>query len=260
MINFIKRLNWFLVSQVGLNIRLLIKFPFEIKNFVKDYFLFRKNFNGQIKLKPCFHDRNAEGGDLSDEYFWQDLYVANSIFKANPNRHIDVGSKINGFVAHLASFRVVEIFDIRPVNTVIPNVVFRRLDLMLADHEYIEYADSVSCLHALEHFGLGRYGDPIDVNGFEKGFLNIAKIVKNNGVFYLSIPIGKPRVEFNANRILDPKYINNLSKSCNLEIVKFCWINSAGVCESVNLEKDFDNLANEEYNLGIFTFVKRGSL
>jgi hypothetical protein len=31
------------------------------------------------------------------------------------------------------------------------------------------YCDSLSCLHALEHFGLGRYGDPIDPRGHEKG-------------------------------------------------------------------------------------------
>ena len=36
-------------------------------------------------------------------------------------------------------------------------------------------SDSISCLHAIEHFGLGRYGDPVDVLGHVKALDNIRK-------------------------------------------------------------------------------------
>lgn len=65
----------------------------------------------------------------------------------------------------------------------------------------VNYCDSISSLHAIEHFGLGRYGDPIDYFGYLKALQNIAKIVKTGGTFYFSVPIGPQRIEFNAHRV-----------------------------------------------------------
>lgn len=63
------------------------------------------------------------------------------------------------------------------------------------------YCDSISCLHVLEHFGLGRYGDPVDVNGHFLGLENIYKILKKGGTFYFSVPIGIQKTYFNAHRV-----------------------------------------------------------
>ena len=49
--------------------------------------------------------------------------------------------------------------------------------------------DSVSCLHALEHFGLGRYGDKIEPKGHKYGIQNFSDIMVKNGILYLSVPI-----------------------------------------------------------------------
>lgn len=81
-------------------------------------------------LRPCYSDRTDDAGSLPLHYFFQDLFVAQRIFKNAPSRHVDIGSRIDGFVAHLAAFRQVEIFDIRPLQEEIPNVVFRQLDIM----------------------------------------------------------------------------------------------------------------------------------
>ena len=115
---------------------------------------------------PCLLERNDNGGTANGHYFHQDLLVARRIFTADPMRHIDVGSRIDGFVANVASFREIEIIDIRPLDSAIPNVSFLQADLMSEiDFSYEECCDSVSCLHALEHFGLGRYGDPVEYEG-----------------------------------------------------------------------------------------------
>jgi hypothetical protein len=97
-------------------------------------------------------------GVVSRHYFHQDLVVAGYIFASNSERHIDVGSRVDGFVAHVASFRVIEVIDVRPLPvTTHSNIQFFKADLM---HDVgSELTDSLSCLHALEHFGLGRYGD-----------------------------------------------------------------------------------------------------
>ena len=39
------------------------------------------------------------------------------IYAARPEKHVDVGSRVDGFVAHVASFREIEVFDVRPIAT-----------------------------------------------------------------------------------------------------------------------------------------------
>jgi hypothetical protein len=82
------------------------------------------------------------------------------------------------------------------------------------------YCDSVSCLHALEHFGLGRYGDKIDIYSLEKGLSNLVKLLAKDGLLYLSVPIGKERIEFNAHRVMDISTILKLTGE-NLEVINF---------------------------------------
>jgi len=162
------------------------------------------------RLYPCYEDKKDSAGALEFHYFYQDLYVAQRIFKNNPNRHIDIGSRISGFVAHVASFREIEVYDIRPLTNLIPNVKFKQFDIMQINEENTGCTDSISCLHALEHFGLGRYGDPICYDGYLLGFMNIHKILKANGKFYFSVPLGKQRVEFHAHRVFSLRYLLEL--------------------------------------------------
>jgi hypothetical protein len=88
---------------------------------------------GKMALKPCLHDRYAEAGVTKSEYFWQDLLVARWIHEANPERHVDVGSRTDGFVAHVASFREIEVFDVRPVTIDIPGIRFTQADIVDAN-------------------------------------------------------------------------------------------------------------------------------
>jgi hypothetical protein len=136
-------------------------------------------------------------------------------------------------------------------------IIFKQLDLSLPiDKVYQECYDSVSCLHALEHFGLGRYGDPIDVNGHEKGLRNISDLLNKDGVLYLSVPIGKERVEFNANRVFDPKNILEISIKCSLNLESFILIENSTVQE-INLDfETLNRLGTQRYALGIFIFNK----
>lgn len=186
--------------------------------FIRDYFRFRSKYKGRLNIKPCLHDWYEESGNIRNEYFWQDLLVAKDIFSSMPEKHVDIGSRIDGFIAHIASFREIEIFDIRPITAHIPGVIFKQADLMNPEYNLIDYCDSLSCLHTLEHFGLGRYGDPVDPLGFKQGFTNMASSLKKGGIFYLSVPIGIERVEFNANRVFDPHLIVDLAKNNSLKL------------------------------------------
>ena len=150
---------------------------------------------------PILDEWSATSGGLG-AYFHQDLLVARWIYQEEPARHVDVGSRIDGFIGHLAVFRTVEVLDIRPQLQPIPNVVFHQLDLMHPlPLEWIGCTDSLSCLHTIEHFGLGRYGDTIDPDGHLKGLAQLKQMVAPEGLLYLTTPIGPQRVEFNAHRI-----------------------------------------------------------
>ena len=122
-----------LFSQFGIDPLRLIKAIQGIPAYLRDLRTFRRHYQGPLQLMPCLHDRYEEGGITRSEYFWQDLLVARWIYEANPRKHVDVGSRVDGFVAHVASFRELEVLDLRPITTAIPGVSFRQADLMSPD-------------------------------------------------------------------------------------------------------------------------------
>ena len=255
---FIK-LYWISTMQFGFDPRKLFKSVYSLPRYFSDYFKFKKLYRGKLELMPCLYDWYEEGGTTKSEYFWQDLLVARLVAEAKPEKHVDVGSRVDGFVTHVASFREIEVFDIRPITTQIPGIIFKQADLMNLSDSYgiNSYCDSLSCLHAIEHFGLGRYGDPIDVNGFENGFINMVNLLKPGGTFYLSTPIGKERVEFNANWVFDPIKIYKLAEMHSMRLQNMINIKQTGERRSFQpTESDLVALSNERYSLGIFHFIK----
>jgi len=262
---FLINLHWLLSSQFGIDPQRFLRSLCGLPQFFSDWRMFRRDYTGRLTWKPCLHDRFEEGGSTKSEYFWQDLLVARWICTAKPEKHVDVGSRVDGFVAHVASFREIEVFDVRPITAAIPGVVFQQADLMKGTSVSKfagkgGYCDSLSCLHALEHFGLGRYGDPIDVQGFEHGLKNMASLLKENGRFYLSVPIGIDRVEFNANRVFDPRIIIELALQNSLKLSALMVIRQGGSIEEFVIDDiHLSELACQQYALGIFVFIKLDS-
>lgn len=155
--------------------------------------------------QPMLTEWRETSGSLG-AYFFQDQLVARWIYQNKPRRHMDVGSRIDGFIGSLSVFREVEVIDIRPAPGVVEGVKFHQLDLMdELPEEWVAATDSLSCLHTIEHFGLGRYCDPIDPHGHLKGLAQLKRMVVPGGLFYLSAPIGPPRIEFNAHRVFAPQ-------------------------------------------------------
>ena len=93
--------------------------------------------------------------------------------------------------------------------------------------DLLNYTDSISSLHAIEHFGLGRYGDPIDYWGYLKAIQNITMMLKQGETFYFSVPIGPQRIEFNAHRVFTIDYLQNLL-SGEYNISSFSYVDDAG--------------------------------
>jgi hypothetical protein len=206
---------------------------------------------------PKLNERFAEAGTMSGHYFHQDLLVARKIFLANPKRHVDIGSRTDGFVAHVAVFREIEILDIRDQVSKVENIKFRKADLMQLPEGMENYCDSISSLHAIEHFGLGRYGDPIDYNGSLKALKNITKMVQSRGKFYFSVPIGRQRIEFNAHRVFSIGYLLDHFKE-NFHLDSFSYVNDKGELFQ-NVELTPENIKsnfNCHWGCGIFELTK----
>ena len=232
-------------------------------SFVRDFFRLKKQKGTDTlfpfgPLNPITFEREDESGTMSGHYFHQDLLVARKIFHSNPKKHVDIGSRTDGFVAHVAVFREIEILDIREQKSNVKNISFRQADLMQLQGHMRDYCDSISSLHAIEHFGLGRYGDPIDYQGYKKAIENITHILKSGGTFYFSVPIGPQRIEFNAHRVFSVSYLLELL-GAHFDLQSFSYVNDAG-----DLFEDIAITPNEvqtdfgcQYGCGIFELRKR---
>ncbi|MBT8195156.1 MAG: DUF268 domain-containing protein [Bacteroidia bacterium] len=231
--------------------------------FIKDY----RNLKNQLKnnsdfqikkLDPILTNKHESSGIASGHYFHQDLLIAQKIYNAKPEKHVDVASRIDGFVAHIASFMPIEVFDIRKLESKIDNIKFVEVDFMFLKPELVNYTSSISCLHSIEHFGLGRYGDKIDVDGHLKGIDTIYKILKPGGVFYFSTPIGAQRIEFNSQRVFSVEYLLSILKD-KFEIKSFSYVNDKG-----DLQKDVELTKSQtqnnyhcNYGCGILELIKK---
>ena len=242
--------------DLGTTVQAARRFP----KFVTDFHQFKRNLSSlgnswpTEPTFPCLRDANDAGGTASGHYFHQDLHVAQRVFTLKPERHIDVGSRVDGFVAHVASFRAIDVLDIRPIKSNgVSAIRFRQADLMQLPEDLQASTDSVSCLHALEHFGLGRYGDPIDPAGYVKGFRSLEAMLKPDGRLHLSLPVGRQRVEFNAHRIFHPSTVLALA-SPKFDCEMFSFVDDKGdLHRDVGLSEDvLHRVGQLNYGCGVF--------
>ena len=117
--------------------------------------------------------------------------------------------------------------------------------------------DSLSCLHSIEHFGLGRYGDNLDPEGHIKGFQNLLNLLDKDGLLYISFPIStKTRVEFNEQRVFHYSEILNWLKPFQDKYALECF---DYIDDLDNIYYDFkisNNIEKLNFGCGIYTIRK----
>jgi hypothetical protein len=212
----------------------------------------RRSFRATVTdLFPILTDRAESAGTIGGHYFHQDLWAARKIFARTPVQHIDIGSRIDGFVAHLLAFMPVTVIDIRPLQSQLKGLSFFQDDATELARLADGGVDSVSSLHAAEHFGLGRYSDPIDPNACFKFMAALERVLAPGGRLYFSVPIGRERVEFNAHRVFAPQTV--LEAFSKLRLVSFSFVGDDGA-----LYENADPLAlpHSELACGLFEFTK----
>lgn len=229
---------------------------------IKDYFEIKKQLKNNkdfkiTKFMPIVWDKFDSSWVAKGAYFHQDLLVAKKIFENKPIKHVDIWSRVDWFVAHVAVFREIEVFDIRALENKVKNIHFKQADLTKLDKNLINYCDSISALSVIEHFWLWRYWDKINSNWDTEWLENIYKILKKWGKFYFSIPIWPQRIEFNAHRVYSIKYLLDIFKDKYL-LSNFSYTDDNwDLHESITLdEKHIKNNCNCNFWHWIFELTK----
>jgi hypothetical protein len=223
---------------------------------------FRSSDQGDFAWANDFRvygEANDPAGEAKGHYFHQDLMVAQEIFRRGPKRHVDVGSSIYGFVSHVASFRQIDVIDVRPLASQVQEINFHQLDLMGDITPWQQSTDSLSCLHALEHLGLGRYGDPVRWDGWRVGLRNLAEMLLPGGALYLSVPTSnRQRVEFNAHRVFSAPYLLDvLEPSFAVERVAFV-LDDGSLVPDVDLgSREFNQSFDSHYGCSVWFLSRR---
>jgi hypothetical protein len=250
-------------AMYGLDLRRMWHTARGLPTFLSNHRRFKSLAHGDrdfpiARLYPCLTDRYESSGVASGHYFHQDLLVAQWIHQRNPSRHVDVGGRVDGIVAHLASTRPVEVIDIRAQRTSASNIVFHQADIMNLDVRWHDYTDSLSCLHTIEHFGLGRYGDPLDPHGYARGWDALHAMLRSGGMLYFATPIGRvQRIEFDAHRVFSLPFLLNMMAG-RYRIEKFAYVDDGGELH-VNVDPAQPVVAesfNLQFGCGIFALHK----
>lgn len=201
---------------------------------------------------PCLTDW-VSSTPFDPHYFYQGAWLARKIAQAKPAQHVDIGSSV--LTVSVLSATVDTIFvDYRPLEVNISNltcIAGSITDLPFSNQS----VHSLSSMHVLEHIGLGRYGDPIDPNGSAKAAVELARVVAPMGKLYLTAPVGRSRVCFNAHRIFDPNELVAMFEG--LSLISFSWVDDSGILhENTNL----NGAVNAEYACGFFEFERLSCL
>jgi SAM-dependent methyltransferase len=178
-----------------------------------------------ISLRPMLEDKTATTG-FDAHYVYLGAWAFRQIVTNRPERHVDIGAQI-GWVTCLASVTEVVFLDVRPFPGSVEGLESRAGDILALPFGDRELS-SVSCLHVAEHIGLGRYGDAIDPLGTRKAIGELARVLAVGGCLYFALPVGRPKVVFNAHRIHDPTTILQWFGEEGLRVEDFAAVDDRG--------------------------------
>jgi SAM-dependent methyltransferase len=228
--------------------------------FLGDWKRFRKAGGKAAVLDfyPCLHDRTSATG-IDTHYFHQAIWALREIRQSGATQHVDIGSDVN-FVGMLTVVTEVLFVDIRPLFLNIQNYQGIGASVTALPFAANSIA-SLSCMHVLEHIGLGRYGDPIDPLGPEKACREIVRVLQPGGHAYVSTLIGRPRVAFNGHRIFAVREV--LAMFAGLEIESMAMVDAPGRFVT-GLDPDAVDIHESEggldFGLGLFRLRKPAGL
>lgn len=225
---------------------------FNLPRFFSHLRRYRKTYGaeniGWADMQPCLGDWSTHT-PFDAHYFYQGAWLSRQLAQSTPVKHVDIGSSV--LCISVLSAWVDTIFvDYRPLKADLPglsSVAGNILDLSFPD----DSIESLSCLHVIEHIGLGRYGDPIDPKGSVKAARELQRVLRPGGKLYLSLPVGRERICFNAHRVHSPDSVVKMFPQLKLD--EFSYVDDQGQLRVHQILSAANNL---EYGCGLFVFEK----
>lgn len=224
--------------------------------FISEYIQVKRIFQKNNRFTFFWKDRHPQLYDKTSltpfdrHYIYHPAWAARVINKIDPTKHVDISS-ILSFCTIVSAFVPVEFYDYRPADVQLQNLETQKGDLL-----HLPFKDnsveSISCMHTIEHIGLGRYGDPIDPDGDLKAINELKRVTAIGGSILFVVPIGKPKIMFNAHRIYSYDQIISYFSGVKLEEFSLIPELSGGIIYNAN-KTDADK---ETYGCGCFWFKK----
>lgn len=200
---------------------------------------------------PVLDDR-VTSTPFDQHYTYHPAWAARILAHTNPAEHIDISS-ILSFCTIVSAFVPVKFYDYRPAKLGLAN-----LDSDFADLKQLPFEDnsilSLSCMHTVEHVGLGRYGDELDPEGDIKAIKELKRVTAIGGNLLFVTPVGQPKLAFNAHRIYSFEQI--LDYFAGFELKQFSLIPDNGglIEEATAAQADA-----QQYGCGCFWFQKKST-
>ena len=238
-------------------LRSAIKKAINFLLYYRDYLTFKKLNDNRLTIS--FRDRylclkeRVSSTSFDSHYLYHTAWAARILASTKPKEHIDIGSCLR-FVSIVSAFVTFRFFDFRPPNLKLSNLQSEHANITSLPFNG-NSVKSLSCMHVLEHIGLGRYGDQLDPIGDIKAAKELERVLAKGGQLLFVVPVsGKPRIHFNAHRIYSFDMIIDMFS--DLKLIEFSLIpdNANNIGIIVNATK---NQANEQkYGCGCFHFIK----
>ena len=193
----------------------------------------------------------SENTDFDGHYIYHPAWAARIVAKNVPQKHIDISSSLT-FATMLSAFIPVEFYEYQPSKLYLSNLTEKFADLYCLPFEDNSVI-SLSCMHVVEHIGLGRYGDPIDPEGDIKAAGELSRVRAVNGTLLFVVPVGKAKLCYNAHRIYSYKMVLDLFPELILKSFSM-------VTDTKQLIYDCDPeiVSEQKYACGCFEFTKPG--
>lgn len=203
-----------------------------------------------VDINPQLSDR-ASVTPIDRHYTYHPAWAARVLARTRPNKHVDISSIVN-FSTVVSAFVPVEFYDFRPAAIELDGLTTGAANLTQL-HFPSDSIASLSCMHVIEHIGLGRYGDPLDADGDLKAIGELVRVLAPGGDLLVATPVGRPRVQFNAHRVYDHEAFARYFAP--LELVEFTLIEEHGESGLI-VAPPPERVRNEYYACGCFWFRK----
>ncbi len=211
-----------------------------------------KRFKTSWSLRTAITFEGTANTEFDRHYVYHTAWAARCLAQTKPAKHVDISSSLY-FAGLCSAFVDIEFYDYRPADLRLSNLTCASADLNQLHFES-NSIPSLSCMHTVEHIGLGRYGDPLDSEGDLKAMSELQRVLAKGGNLFFAVPIGEPRIEFNAHRIYS--YAQIVSYFSELELKSFTLIgenfSQGGLIENPPEEL----LKQQRYGCGCFWFKK----